>query len=51
MPETLLAVAILVAGAVGLVVLAIRFGILLGGWLAKRVDPDAQEEDGRGPAS
>jgi hypothetical protein len=51
MPETLLVLAAVLAGSIGLAAAAIRIGIVLGGQLAKRVDHDPEEDDGHGPAS
>jgi hypothetical protein len=48
MPEAAAAaVALLVGGAV-LTIVAIRFGILLGGMLARTIDRDEEEPGGRG---
>jgi hypothetical protein len=45
--ETALAAVVVLLGAAGLAVMAIRFGMLLGGFLARRIDeaPDEQPEE------
>ena len=52
MPDAAPALIALLIGAVGLAILAIRFGILLGGHLARQIDRDSEEEEDepRGPA-
>ena len=52
MPEEVTLLVGVLVGAVGLAILGIRFGILLGGYLARQIDRDPEEEENqpRGPA-